>query len=1384
MLNFSTSGSIAAFTRLLVKYGFLILVFMLMHHGQSRSQQKISFKRITVDNGLPHNVVMSLLQDKKGYIWVGTYAGITRYDGLGFHSYPYNPMDTRTPGNNQVLRFFEDSKGFIWVGTQNGLNRYNADSNNFLRYKFEGAPNVYQVMDIKEDDRGNIWAASTSGLYVLKATSKQNTFQPSGICSSAVQSLYIDRLQNLWLGNNDSLKVYNLRSRRFSLPDIGLEKYPELLHSVIQKVTQDHLGNYWIASETSGLYLLEVNQKKTTHFSKNNGLLSNTVRDVIETDVHTIYVGTKEGLNIISRPLNSIEAYQSDGNNLTTIGQNSVRCIIKDREGNIWLGSYNGGISLITATSGNFFHFGIRGGDKNGLSYGIVNNIYQDPDQSFWVATDEGGLNHVSKDFSANQFFLNKSDIMQGNPASIKSIAPHSSPDKLWLGTASGLAIFDKRTHVFKKIELKAVKLRPGMIRNYVLLKDGDGLWVGTNFDGLYYLSNEKLTAHYLSPDNSNDKLFGQITALYQDEKYLWIGTRMMGLYRLDKKTRVVKSYSASSSQPFHISSNSILSIRRDLQKRLWIGTDGGGLNYLSEESGKFYGLDKAAGLYDASIQQILAQGKNQLWLSSNKGLSLLVFKNFQFPFSSRDYIIRDYDVSDGLQSNQFTNSSLATPDGLLIFGGINGLSVFNPAKIKVNQYQPRVVFTDFLIFDKSVSAGQANAPFKTAIDETREITLPYDSAYFSIKYAALSFINPTKNRFAFSMEGFAGNRWQYSNDPVATYTNLKPGHYTFHIKAANNDGIWSREIRSLKIVILPPWYQRWYAYLLYIGLAMAGIYAYIYYTKRTMRLKSQLSFEKSSREKDLALAKDKLDFFTNISHEIKTPLTLILSPIERLLRLSAADKRIYGQLKLMQDNGTRLSRLVNQLLDRQKFEAGALHLAASEQDLVAFLREVKDAFSELADKKSILLSLDSKYNELLAWFDNEKLEKVMFNLISNAIKFTHEFGVINISINIIQSKGYSGHVEIAITDNGIGISKDKIKTLFSPFSGRESYYDSMASSHLGLSYSKKLIELHHGTIDLISEAETSISQGYTRFIIHLPMGNQHLEQHEISSINTEDDFLMQPLLPTESPEQFGERKSAVIEREDHPLSILIIEDNTEMNNFIQLIFEHDFEVFTAENGQEGLELAKAKLPDLIISDVMIPEMNGLQLSKILKSDTLTSHIPIILLTARSEALFKIEGLNAGADDYLSKPFSINLLETRVWNLLENRQKMRSRFQKEIIFEPIDLKIAEKEENFISGLIKYITENIDNPQLNVEQLNQQVAMSRSGFTKKIKALTNLTGVEFIRLIRLKHAANLLSTGAYTVSEVAFKSGFEDINYFGKCFKQLYGYPPSQHTGRI
>jgi ligand-binding sensor domain-containing protein/signal transduction histidine kinase/DNA-binding response OmpR family regulator len=1364
---------------------FIYLGLLLIGQPVAFAQDHLNFKHLTINEGLSQNTVFCIMQDKTGFIWVGTEDGLNKYDGYDFTIYKHENNNVKSLSHSQINALFEDPKGNFWVGTSDGLNLFDKHTDSFKKISTGSASQSGSndfISTIFYDSNGNLWIGTFGGLkrydyqtkkvvnYTIKTDAKNTAV------SNRVQTIYEDNYKRLWISIGNDLKIIDLNSKKTMDLPIALAENIALRKGNIRVIRQSSTGEIWFGTESSGLYRYNPNGEKITHYEhdlKNgNSLPVNIVRTLFAYSSSEMWVGTRDGLSVFNIVTNTFTNYKYNPYDAKTISHNSVRNIMRDRAGNIWLGTYAGGLNFFSSGGNNFSYIGQQSGNRLGLTHRVVSSILND-NGILWIGTEGGGLNYIDRAKGiAKSYVINS---VQQNI--VKSLAKDKIGN-LWIGTFDGLSYLNTKTGNISNYEISENDSKPENKQVYALLVVDNGLWLGTDGRGLKFRDTQgKITSYY---HNAKDKksISGDIvlSLLKDDGNNLWVGTDY-GLNYYDAQTNSFTQFVHQNNNPYSLQHNTILCLFTDSKNRLWVGTEGGGLNYYDKKSQRFYAITVNAGLANAVIHAIKEDKAGDIWVSTNKGLSKITFKSLKLPFDKSNLKIMNYTVEDGLQSNQFTSGAAETGEnGELFFGGINGLTSFFPTKLIYNTIKPKVVITDFLIKNSPVTIESENSPLHQPIGQTDTLTLTYDQAFITFKFAALNFINPEKNQYTFKLQGFYDDDWHYvGNQRTATYTNLDAGKYIFQVKATNNDGVETDQIKTIHIIVLPPWWKTWWAYTLYTFIFGGLLYLFYSYSVKTSKLTHELNFQHLSHEKDQELAQRKLSFFTNISHEIKTPLTLILAPIDKLISLNEGNNKTQNQLRLIQRNGERLVRLINQLLDFRKFDSGNMTLQAAEGNIVRFVKEILMAFESYASHRRIRLKLITEQPRIRLWFDRDKLEKVIYNVLSNALKFTNEGGQVTVKIKLEEN------LIIEIEDNGIGIPPHQIDKIFDQFNHFDDKGINTTGTGIGLAFSKGLVELHKGKIQVQSNVATPTQEGQTIFSIILPIGREHLSEEEIIA-NYKDSENIEGYRETEistaSRLAIEKRKQHVLNTADkEKLILLVVEDNAEVLLFIASHFENEFEIHTASNGVIGLEKAVEIVPDMIISDVMMPEMDGITLCSKLKSDTRTSHVPVILLTARTPLIFNIEGLETGADDYITKPFNLTILEARVWNLLDSRQKLRDRYRKEITLQPKNVAITSPDEKFLERVMNFIEKNISEPSLSVEELGKEAGMSRVTLYRKIKALTNQTAVEFIRSVRLKRAAQLLEQNKLNVNEVAYMVGFLDIDYFRRCFKEEFGYTP-------
>lgn len=1350
----------------------IVLLFLLLSHIVNAQTESLRFKRIGVEDGLSSNNVLRVLQDDKGIMWLGTTYGLNSYDSYAFRYFNSARQDSLSISDDVVSTIYQDKAGALWVGTGNGIDRYNKEKGYFDRFsdtKNEELGSNY-IRVFYEDGNGRLWVGSSRGLFYFDQQQKRfvrfgdafgESLRVNTIKEDAQGRLLVGTLRGVLYVDGDKFEKFHLQDK---------EQDRILKNSEVRSIVADTAGALWLATEGAGIFkvLPDLTAQHLTIKSTDGELLSNVVRVITITKDGNLWIGGQNGLNIYHPDTKKFDAYRHNIYDHQSLSFNSIRDIFEDSFGGIWIATYGGGLNYYNPAS-NLFHLIQQRLDvDNTLSDNQITTISVTENKNLWLGTHRRGISQYDLEKETFTHLRSASGENSLIDDDIKSISADSLGN-LWIGTYDGLSYYDTKAKKFSNYSLTTFdSLNPLINQVHTTLIDHKGnLWAGTNGAGLLFfnLKNNKWEHHKHVEGQQHSLSTNHINVLYEDSKNnLWVGMRS----GLD-----VLSYGSGKFRHTALKDVKIQSLLEDDQGFIWAGSNGEGL-YLYKEDGTYFNYRTEDGLAGNVVYALLKDEDGNVWMSTNNGLTKMnINRDAQGNFKNVDFI--NYKSSDGLQGNQFMpNSAFRAGDGKMYFGGINGLNYFYPKEVPTIINFPPVTFTGLKIKNQEVLPGMENSPLVKKINYSEKIELHYDQSEFTVDFTALNYISPNKSLYAYKLEGF-DTEWNYiGKQHNATFTYPPAGDYELKVKASTNPNRWPYTYTSIKIHIQPPLWRTTWAYMLYALIIVLLFYGYHKITGNFIKLK---------REKELS--KSKFEFFTNISHEIKTPLTLILSPLEELIKTGSGDGKMQYHLDMMKRNGDRLVNLINQLLDYRKFESGAMQLHAAKGNMVRFTKEIYLSFKALADRKNITFELQAP-EHIDLYYDRDKLEKVLLNLLSNAFKFTEEGGSIRIVINehtAAKNKNYkNGYCSICIEDTGLGISPEKLKAIFKRFVSEENYPAEHTGTGIGLNLAKRLVKMHGGEIKVKSQPAESGKKGSTSFKVRLPLGTAHLKEDQILTNFKDSEEISQYLQYTGEDHQKLYTEE-VLKAEKSPKKdklMLIVEDNADVRDFVSSIFSGEYKIIQAGNGVEGLQQAFEVIPDLIISDVMMPIMDGITLCSTLKNDNRTSHIPIILLTARTPLVFRIEGIETGADDYVTKPFSPIYLKSRVRNLINNREKIKEKFRKELILQPKQLTVTSPDEKFLETVLAYLDKHMDDPNLSVEDISKEAGMSRSNLYRKIKALTGLTIVQFIRSIRIKRAAQLLAKNGFNVSEVAYMVGFQDVDYFTRCFKKEFKVVPSKY----
>ncbi len=1330
--------------------------------------------------------VNDIKQDSLGFLWIGTNEGLYRYDGYNLKQYEANP---KIVGSSIITKIYFTSRGDLFVGTRGGLLLYNKAKDLFVNFKNDPANaksiNGNIVNSLVEDKHGNLWIAlSKHGVDLFDIESK--TFQHflksdgTGLLSDDVSDLLIDKNNFLWISTwNEGLNALNLDISNINPKEIKFKRYavgdklPRRL-VVPFMFTDPASGDFFIATVTRGLFQYDQGSDSFKSLGIKE-VEQCTIYDAYFTPDGSTWIATDFGVRLLDLKKRSVSNCPESICEFS--GQ--VFSVFVDKQNITWLGTYKG---IGKHVEKKILHRRLNKNNPN------ADNImaFERQGQYLWIGTWRDGL-YLLDEKNNRAIKINADNKLLNHIWDLKLV------NDQWLFVATGKGIVRLQVNPFKfknKYEETNYSSRAAFTS---FSKNTSGrTWVGTWQGGLYTIDAENGELKKYDKYSTREH-FVQALHVDADNDQLWIGTVHSGLIRLtgiSGDSIKSKIYAQETTPQLGLSSDFVSVIFEDNEQKLWIGTGDGGINILDLESGKISWIVKGEqNLPSNTIRAIIQDGKGNIWISSKSGISKF----------DQQKIFINYTEDDGLEHMEFNPNAVFSSKGTLYFGSGQGYDVFKPADLSLQKDPPRIFITDVKIFDRSISPGESydgRVILEKPVNELETIELSHKVKNISFDFSALNLRNPKREIFAYSLEGF-NDDWIYTNasNRFLSFSNLPPGDYTLKIKTARNTEVGGNQGRILKIHVIPPiWQTTWFIVL--AGVAGVGL-LYLWHWMRVAGLRRQkLLFEKLAQERVAVIEsktklleqqnseiqkqaaqlheadQTKINFFANISHEFRTPLMLIVGPIARLMESKVANEN--ESLLMIHRNSKRLLRLVDQIMDFSKLEAGNLTLETVEGDFIAFIKEIISSFNYVANIKNIAVEFYSPEPQYFFNFDHDKVEKILYNLLSNAFKVTPPEGRIAVTIDILH---YNEHdttdtLQIEIFNTGRGIPLAELPNLFTRFYRTKSYSD---GTGIGLSLTKSLVELHGGKIEVRSEENEG-----TWFVVTIPARRNQLEgQNE----NLQTGSLQQVMHPTDiamKDDELRESPSITTLNQSHAKTILILDDDEDMRLFISKLLSPGYNVLQSSNGEEALKLAYRIQPDLIISDMMMPVMDGYQFLREVKQNPHISHIPVILLTARASMDARLKGLEEGADDYITKPFHEKILLLRVKNLIERMQGAKKRFSTDIHLEPKEMTITSLDEKFMKNLLNVVEQNISNTNFNSDVICQELGVGRSYLYAKVKALTDLPVNEFVKTIRLKHAAVLLTKGQLQVNEVAYNVGFNDRYYFSKCFQKHFGVSPSHY----
>jgi len=1469
--NKFTDHVIVSNSRLCFLVVFIIsLLFSVLLHAQIKTK----IEHYSAADGLSHDGVTTMLKDREGFMWFGTWDGINRFDGTNFVSYKTRPGDRSALKSNRIDNIVEDHDGYLWLGAyDNQIYRFDKRNGSFLAIAdILEKHNLRDVLfsNIIPGRKGEVWLTtfnqgifqilnSKSGVPLIKRYAA-GLKGDSGLPSNHVNFFHIDKGQNIWIGTDKGISgfsaagdglynkiilpagynnisytciaesnktlwfgtgtgeviSYEKSLRQISRHKISAHRLNAVLVSrdqhqlycsakaelitlnldhmrssmslapgdqVLLSLYEDRSGKLWI--EPAELGIIMYNPKTRTfrnfyqHVDEN---FHNKAKEfkVFEDHTSRVWMSMKNGgFGYYNPNIGQIEYFYNHPGSSDRQFSNMIICSYFDPAGVLWLSTHDRGIDKILFQRNDFQHKLLVDNSMN-KSDNEVRGIYSDHEGRLWITSKANRTYLYDRGKKIDHIFINEPD---GGIGPVYTIL-QDKKGIIWLGTkGNGLYKAEKVNGQSNKYKLSHYMHNPDDSKTlsndivYAILEDKKGrIWIGTYENGLNLVVGEGKDLHFANAANAFKNYpkgqWNRIRHLQQDVKgNIWIATTH-GLVIFDPEKgpdRPFRRYGKIPGDPASLGNNDVQYICRDSKNRIWVATSGGGLNRvlsLSDKGLKFEVLTKENGLPSDYILGVVEDNSGDLWLATENGISRYNPEHSSF---------QNYDAYDGLPKTGFSEGScLKLPNGDLMFGCIIGYLRFAPGRITNHKINASMAFTRMQVNNKDAYPEDDTSYTNIDVNETNEVVLSYNENTISVDFTVLDYRSGNKQSYAYQLKGFDDNWYKLKNKHSATYTNIPPGDYLFKVKSLSTDLYLNMPQKSLRIRINPPLWRTAVAYLVYAILITAFLEMIRRIAFAMIRLRNRIAVEQK-------LTELKLSFFTNISHELRTPLTLIVNPIEEIYLQENLSERGREYISVVRRNANRMVRFINQLLDFRKAQSGKMRVRIERMELIAFVKDIAACYDEIAKEKNIQLQIISNVNELFVWIDAEKIDIVIYNLLSNAFKFSGN--QTTVSLNVDHDPGQEIFT-ITVTDQGIGVPQDKLGKIFELYYEVDKKADStLEGTGIGLALCKEIITAHHGHI----EAANHPLQGLI-VTVQLKMGNDHYNEADIFLPDTgpifPDHARQLKVRPSRLSELTFEREHSIVpDQEEKPL-VLITDDNAELRKFLAAQLKEFYRVMEASDGEEGLAMAFSVHPDLILSDVMMPKMDGIQMLDRLKNNMVTSHIPVILLTARSSIENQLEGLAYGADYYITKPFPTEFIVAAVSSLLKQRKRIFESLlthKRTIELHPSEILITSKDETFLKRVISIVEQGMNDPEYNIDSVAESIAMGRTTFYKKLKSLTGLAPVEFVRDMRLKRARQLLEAGENNVSEIAYAVGFNSSRYFSTCFKEAYGVSPSAYA---
>jgi ligand-binding sensor domain-containing protein/signal transduction histidine kinase/DNA-binding response OmpR family regulator len=1313
------------------------------------------FQHINSEQGLPHQQVETMVQDQKGNIWIGTRNGLAKYDGYDIFTYYHDENKTTSLRHNYIHTLYLDKKNRLWICTEIGVCLYRPATNDFKSYN--SSKNLFWT--IVENSKGDVFFG---GNVLCKYDEKNDAFvQYPTLNNGGIKSMTVDKHDNLYVATNSSIFYFN--SSMSKITPVDKKYYGDCLtgSDVIMPIHFDSQNRLWIGKNGHGIICVDF-KSNVSHIFPAKKISNGIVRAITEDKNHRMWIGTEKGITIIN-PDNSVEILQHKFQDANSLSDNAIYCILCDSYQNMWVGSYFGGVDVLLRNNSQFQLFE-PGNGLNNMKSRVARGMVETSPGIFWIATEDGGIN-IYNSITGTFSVFNGIPNMGTN---VHTLYYDSKSHELWIGTRfNGLFRYNLITKSIHKYFCSNGLSSEGVF--YITKQHNHRMWVAT-MQGLKWYDPTK---DYFVSTNNRQLNNAFVYTLYADHHdNLWIGTTSYGVFRIDAKSGKITNIRKSSKSG--LMDNYIICIFQDSKNTIWIGTNNNGLQYINKKTGHIESFDKEILLSKCTICSITEDKNRCLWISTSQGL-------YRYNLNKKS-IVR-FNSENGLPINQFNyTSSLMTSKGNILLGTINGLISFNPLNIKSKNGPFSVHLKQLIINNQPIDAASDNSPLENELDDTKKITLSFSQARsFSIEYGVIMPGNTASIEYQIWVEGIDRGWRNVGNERKFFGYNLQPGKYYLHVRANNSNEGWEKcEIKTIEIVVSPPFYRSIWAYLFYLIILATAVW--FTYHLFAIRIKEKNAVKIANMEKDKIEEIDKIksNFFTTVSHELKTPLSLIVAPLKSISRQELNDES-QKHLDMAINNTQKMEGLINELVTFNKIETDNFPFYIQKGNPLEFIELTAMSFKGAFTEKCISFNILCENNGEEVWFSPSYTERIVNNLLSNALKFTPENGKVNVKAHItsLENDPYT-YLCIKVSDTGIGIAKEEQKNIFNRYyQTKRGHNVNNSGWGIGLALVKRLVDIQRGRISVQSE----LNQGST-FTVLLNVSENAFDAKNRITNDKEIIPVNQYKFTTSAIHIDGYSSvDGDVATSDDKHSILIVDDNTDMLGFLKNYFSKNYNVYTAVNGREALELAQTEALELVISDVMMPEMDGIELCRRLKQDMATSHLPVILLTAKNEPVDIVSGYESGAEAYVSKPFDPNILELQIKNiiqLIKNRQDEIVK-AKETDIDSTSLSKLDKE--FIHKINLLVEQNLNNEDFDILDITQSMGVSRSLLHTKMKNLMNISMGNYIRMKRLDKACEMLKEG-YNVSETAYSTGFSDPNYFSKAFKKYKGISPTEYIEKV